>query len=195
METDLRKYVANYENFLDADYCKKAVKALKKAEWSTHQFYQAGSNDYVSYENELSVSWSNIKQRKEIQDKLHSGLQRYIDELQYMTKVGPKVYKWFGGWNGYSELRFNKYDETTQMKLHCDHIHSMFDGNRKGIPVLSILGVLNDDYEGGELIMWDQEKIELKGGSLLIFPSNFMYPHEVKPVTKGSRFSYVSWAW
>ena len=75
-------------------------------------------------------------------------MQRYIDELQDMTKVGPKVYEWFGGWNGYSELRFNKYDETTQMKLHCDHIHSMFDGTRKGIPALSLLGCLNDDYEG-----------------------------------------------
>ena len=193
METDLRKYVANYENFLDEDYCKKAVKALKKAEWSTHQFYQSGTGDYVSYENELSVSWSNIKQRKEIQDKLYEGLMRYCKELPDVS--GTRVHEWFNGWDRYSELRFNKYDETTQMKLHCDHIHSMFDGNRKGIPALSLLGCLNDDYEGGELIFWDDTEIKLKGGSLLIFPSNFMYPHEVKPVTKGSRYSYVSWAW
>ena len=193
MEKDLTKYVANYENFLDADYCKKTIRALKKAEWSTHQFYQSGSGNYVSYENELSVSWSNIRQRKEIQDKLHSGLTRYLTELPDVAKA--KVHNWFCGWEGYSELRFNKYDETTQMKLHCDHIHSMFDGQRKGIPTLSLLGCLNDDYEGGELIMWEDQEIELKGGSLLIFPSNFMYPHEVKPVTKGSRYSYVSWAW
>ena len=195
MEKDLTKYVANYENFLDADYCKKTIKALKKAEWSTHQFYQSESGKHVSYDNELSVSWSNIRQRKEIQDKLRSGLMRYLKELPEMTKVGQKVYEWFAGWNGYSELRFNKYDESTKMKLHCDHIHSMFDGNRKGIPTLSLLGCLNDDYEGGELLMWEDQEIELKGGSLLIFPSNFMYPHEVKPVTKGSRYSYVSWAW
>ena len=31
--------------------------------------------------------------------------------------------------------------------LHADHIHSMFDGEKKGIPILSVLGVLNDDYE------------------------------------------------
>ena len=42
----------------------------KKAEWSTHQFYQANSGDYKSYENDLSVSWSNVKQRKEIQERL-----------------------------------------------------------------------------------------------------------------------------
>ena len=138
MEKDLTRYMANYENFLDEDYCKKAVKALKKAEWSTHQFYQAGTGDYVSYENELSVSWSNIRQRKEIQDKLYEGLMRYVKELPEVADA--PVHKWFNGWDGYSELRFNKYDETTQMKLHCDHIHSMFDGNRKGVPVLSLLG-------------------------------------------------------
>ena len=193
MEMDLTKYVANYENFLDQDYCKKAVKALKKAEWSTHQFYQAETGNHVSYDNELSVSWSNIKQRQEIQDKLYNGLLRYCEELPDVA--GAKVHDWFNGWNGYSELRFNKYDKSTKMKLHCDHIHSMFDGNRKGIPALSLLGCLNDDYEGGELIMWEDQEIELKGGSLLIFPSNFLYPHEVKPVTKGSRYSYVSWAW
>jgi len=193
MEKDLTKYVANYENFLDQDYCKKAVKSLKKAEWSTHKFYNAGSDDYVSYENELSVSWSNVKQRKEIQDKLWEGLRRYVKELPDIS--GARIHQWYNGWNGYSELRFNKYDETTQMKLHCDHIHSMFDGERKGIPALSLLGCLNDDYEGGELIFWDETEIELKSGSLLIFPSNFLYPHEVKPVKKGSRYSYVSWAW
>ena len=194
MEMDLSKYVANYENFLDQDYCKKTIKDLKKAEWSTHQFYQSGSGEHVSYDNELSVSWSEINQKQEIQDKLHSGLQRYMDELPAVAKE-DNLHAWFSGWSGYSELRFNKYDESTQMKLHCDHIHSMFDGDRKGIPTLSLLGCLNDDYEGGELIMWEDQEIELKGGSLLIFPSNFMYPHQVKPVIKGSRYSYVSWAW
>lgn len=36
------------------------------------------------------------------------------------------------------------------MRKHYDHIHSIFDGQRKGIPVLSMLGILNNDYEGGE---------------------------------------------
>jgi len=81
------------------------------------------------------------------------------------------------------------------MKLHCDHIHSMFDGERKGVPTLTILGALNDDYEGGELLMFGDYKIDMPAGSVAVFPSNFMFPHEVKPVKKGIRFSYVSWTW
>ena len=81
------------------------------------------------------------------------------------------------------------------MANHCDHISSLFDGKRKGIPILSIIGLLNDDFEGGELIMFEDKKIDTKKGDLLIFPSNFMYPHEIMPVTKGVRYSYVSWVW
>jgi predicted 2-oxoglutarate/Fe(II)-dependent dioxygenase YbiX len=81
------------------------------------------------------------------------------------------------------------------MKQHCDHIHSLFEGERKGIPVLSIVGLLNDDFEGGEFIMWGDEVIPMSAGSVLVFPSNFMYPHRVNPVTKGTRYSFVSWSW
>jgi predicted 2-oxoglutarate/Fe(II)-dependent dioxygenase YbiX len=54
---------------------------------------------------------------------------------------------------------------------------------------------MNEDYEGGDFIMWETEKIELPQGSIMIFPSNFMYPHKVTPVTSGTRYSYVSWTY
>ena len=81
------------------------------------------------------------------------------------------------------------------MKLHCDHIQSIFDGSKKGIPTLTILGSLNNDYKGGELILFKDKKIDLKAGNVVVFPSNFLYPHEVKPVISGVRYSYVSWVW
>ena len=53
---------------------------------------------------------------------------------------------------------------------------------------------LNDDYEGGEWGFWNREKVvKLPKGSALLFPSNFMYPHEIMPVTKGTRYSIVTW--
>ena len=42
--------------------------------------------------------------------------------------------------------------------------------------------------------MWDTV-IDIPPGAVLIFPSNFMYPHKVEPVTKGTRYSYVSWVY
>ena len=73
-----------------------------------------------------------------------------------------------------------------------DHIHSLFDGQRKGIPILSILGVLNEGYEGGEFVFFQDYEVPLKAGDIMVFPSNFMYPHTVKELTKGERFTFVT---
>ena len=43
--------------------------------------------------------------------------------------------------------------------------------------------------------MFKDKEIKLKTGDILIFPSNFMYPHRVEPVKKGIRFSFVSWVY
>lgn len=53
---------------------------------------------------------------------------------------------------------------------------------------------LNDDYEGGEFSFWSGDKvIKAKKGSVIMFPSNFMYPHEILPVTSGTRYSIITW--
>ena len=112
------------------------------------------------------------------------------------TKSGSKEldFYWFDSWRGYSDIRFNRYSETQKMAFHMDHIHSLFD-DKKGIPILSCIGLLNDDYEGGEFIMFDNHEIKFKQGDLIIFPSNFLYPHKVEPVMRGIRYSFVSWVW
>ena len=61
---------------------------------------------------------------------------------------------------------------------------------------LSTVLFLNDDFEGGEFLMFNEEKeIKFKAGDIMIFPSVFLYPHRVAPVTKGIRDAFVSWVW
>ena len=113
--------------------------------------------------------------------KLWFEIQDYISSLNF---------PWFKGWQGYSLIRYNKYNLNKKMAEHCDHINTLFDG--KGIPILSLLIVLN---EGGEFVMFKNVEYKFKAGDLLIFPSNFLYPHRVNPVKKGTRYSVVSWVW
>ena len=50
------------------------------------------------------------------------------------------------------------------------------------------------NYEGGELILYEEEKgteMKKEQGTLVLFPSYML--HEVKPVTKGERNSLVAW--
>lgn len=183
----LKGYVKVYKDFFDQDLCKRVIKDLADAEWETHRFYDAQTNDYHSYSNELAIAQKYTDNTVFLNNKIWHAINQYI--------VKDFNYEWFNGWNGYTPVRFNKYDVNTQMRLHCDHIHSMFDGQRKGVPILTVLGALNEGYEGGEFVMWENEVIEIPAGSVIVFPSNFMYPHEVKPVKSGVRYSFVSWVW
>ena len=63
---------------------------------------------------------------------------------------------------------------------------------------LSIIMNLNEDYKGGELAFADQKNVVLKKlklgkRSIVFFPSNFMYPHSIQPITEGTRYSIVAW--
>jgi len=185
----LTDYVKVYEGHFPEDLCKAAIKEFEKIHWEKHQFYVSTTNQFVSYDNELSISQDYIFKKDEINSLIWKAIERYI------LKDFASFDKWFNGWEGHTDVRFNRYDPTTKMKIHCDHIQSMFDGQRRGIPTLTVLGLFNDDFEGGEFLMFEDQKIDLKAGSVMVFPSNFLYPHEVKPVTSGVRYSCVSWTW
>ena len=77
------------------------------------------------------------------------------------------------------------------MSSHVDNIHHSH-GQQYGYPQVSALLYLNDDYEGGEFYVAGK-MFEPEQGSGIIFPSNFMFPHEAKAVTKGMRWSIVTW--
>ena len=63
---------------------------------------------------------------------------------------------------------------------------------------LSVIINLNNDYKGGDLVFVDQKNKETKRcklnkGSIIFFPSNFMYPHGIEKITEGTRYSIVAW--
>ena len=187
MTEDLMYYAKLYRGVVSNEICDQTVKEMDTLEFQQHNFYNAktGENKPRSGSQELSMSWGNVSTKKQ--------LNKFVDDTAYKYVQDLKM-PWFTEYQGYSHVRFNKYAENKKMALHADHIHSLFDGERKGIPILSVLGVLNDDYEGGEFYLID-EKTDLSKGDILVFPSNFMYPHKVEPVTKGTRYSYISWVW
>jgi len=90
-----------------------------------------------------------------------------------------------------TDFRLNKYDVGGFMSKHTDNIHHSH-GQKYGYPQASVLLFLNDNFRGGEFIV-SEEQPTIKTGDAIIFPSNFMFPHEVKKITQGTRWSIVSW--
>ena len=55
---------------------------------------------------------------------------------------------------------------------------------------------LNNNYQGGafKLMVDNQEVTYVQNeGDCLMFPSNFMFPHQVEPISKGTRYALVAW--
>ena len=81
-------------------------------------------------------------------------------------------------------IYYHIFDKGSFFSKHNDKMHSR---------VFGIGTILNDDYEGGDLIMWEDTSFKFKTGDIMIFPSSFLYPHMVSDVIKGDRFTMVSW--
>ena len=215
MEKNIEKYVFVKQNFLDNEFCQHTIEELEQLNlWKKHNWVQYAPNQEQklvtaspSGENEPEIIISEemlgirpedekslvLKESsyKDINDfilqKILEVMQEYIDSLKF---------EWYkDSIHALTNVKFIKYSLNQTMKVHCDHLHQIFDGTIKGIPVFTIIGLLNDDYEGGNLVMFGDKKINTKKGDLIVFPSLFLFPHEVKPITKGIRYSYITWLW
>jgi hypothetical protein len=83
-------------------------------------------------------------------------------------------------------FNFIKYNKGQHFQYHHDH---GFSYNC----TVSMVAYLNDDYEGGGLHFSKQDILYTpKAGDLVIFPSNYMYPHRAMPVESGTKYSLVT---
>ena len=90
-----------------------------------------------------------------------------------------------------TDFRVNRYGTGGFMSEHADNIHHSH-GQQYGYPSASLLFFLNDDYEGGDIIIANTT-YKTEKNSAIMFPSNFMFPHYVNMITKGERYSIITW--
>jgi len=117
-------------------------------------------------------------------------LHFYFNEklIQYKSDLNILDY----GYQKIFDIEILKYENTGFYTWHVDHFAE--------IPrTMSCILLLNNDYEGGNLCFRNPDgsgewEVEVKPNRMIIWPSNFLYPHTVKPVTKGKRYSVVAWA-
>jgi len=101
-------------------------------------------------------------------------------------------------------VQFLKYDASNSGHFNRHHDDGYFaNGGFQYVASyrkFSTVTYINDDYEGGELTL-DTVKdpqgnpfsMKMPVGTTIIFPSDQRFPHEVKKVTKGTRYSIVCW--
>jgi PKHD-type hydroxylase len=130
-------------------------------------------------------------------------------EIQPYIHQANRLANWNFDWNFSEACQFTKYGPGQHYGAHCDSWEAPYDNpsnpdTHGKIRKLSVTCSLSDpsEYEGGELEFQFRNQDDptpkkkcveiLPRGSICVFPS-FVW-HEVKPVTKGIRYSLVIWS-
>tara|TARA_R100001015_G_C4633546_1_gene198675 strand:- start:3824 stop:4387 length:564 start_codon:yes stop_codon:yes gene_type:complete len=91
-----------------------------------------------------------------------------------------------------NQIDLLKYKPGGKYEIHVDNDTGAYR-------TLSCIINLNDDYKGGDLVFFnpmnkkEYKRVKCKTGTIIFFPSTFLFPHAIEPITKGVRYSIVSW--
>ena len=190
-KTTLQDTIFIVRKIIPDNLCDFVVQEIEKREWKPHTWYSATNNTFGSEETmELDVQGTSPELQQLLTPIIIQAGGAYNQNFAFLNSEKTQQIM-----NKFTTLRFNRYAPGQIMRQHHDHIHSIFDGKEKGIPVLSFILNFNDDYEGAKLFFWDDYELDLGKGDIVMWPSNFLYPHGVTEATKGKRYSAVTWAW
>ena len=190
-ESKLKDLIVVEEGLIPKNICDYVIQDIENREWRPHSWYNAQAGTFNSESTkELDV--------QNTTEELQALLTPYV--IAAGASYNEKVLFEGGGertlqiMNKFSKIRFNRYVPGQIMRTHWDHI-ALWGAGDHGIPTLSVIICFNDDYDGGELVFWDDYKVKPKAGSLILWPSLFLFPHGVAEVTSGKRYSGVLWCY
>ena len=187
---DLNHYIRVYENFLPLDKLQIMLKYfnsdLTKDLWQSGRVGDTGDGGRLD-KNVRVVDCIGLTNVSNSLTCVHFGwwLQKQIlnHVRQYVKDTGAEV-----GDMQFSDIEVLRY-KASEGGVYKPHVDSSLLYPRR----LSIIILLNNEYEGGQLEFPGVGKIAKTANTGIIWPSAFMYPHGVNPVTKGTRYSIVGW--
>jgi Rps23 Pro-64 3,4-dihydroxylase Tpa1-like proline 4-hydroxylase len=185
-DTPLKDFVKVFDNALDPAICQIILDEYKNSTEWTNTLTGSGHDPNARNCSVIPISFQDIinknpEIRQQIDQSLFECVSSCIDRYsEETTKTDLEIKED----SGYELLRY------FEGQFYVQHTDSFKESPRAITFILSI----NDDYEGGEISFFNRElTYKLKQGSCIMFPSNFMYPHEIRPIIKGTRYSIITW--
>lgn len=182
---ELKKYIMIVKNALSKEDCKLVLKEYKKSDdWIPAAVGGGGIRPDIRNVSTIGMSQQpviekNHDKRRQIDAMLFERTNKLIN-----TYISTHPFSSITQDTGYDLLRY----ETGG--FYVQHTDSFTDAPRE----ISCSLLLNDKFEGG-LFSFFNGKISYKldRGDAILFPSNFLYPHEITAVTNGTRYSIITW--
>lgn len=179
-ESFLQPFASFHGDFSDEE-CKKIIEYGNSLEKETAAIGSGNEGKNNKNIRDSDISW--ITPTEEI--------GWLFEKLRHIIIGANKECFGFELYGFYEAIQFTRYEAPSgKYNKHID------TGPGKITRKLSVTVQLSDsdDYEGGDLLIYDGPRGmsgDKKRGTITIFPS-FML-HEVTPVTKGTRYSLVTW--
>ena len=135
-------------------------------------------NDFKFKKSDIQDNWPFAKELQDIWQDCYDAQKPAVDD--YCQKFNIMELRYWEAFN------FIRYKTGQHFMEHSDHGYSYNC-------TVSLVTYLNDDYEGGGLNFRLQNlTYKPNAGDTVIFPSNYMYPHQALPVTSGIKYSLVT---
>ena len=127
-------------------------------------------------------------------------LRKKLDFTDENIWIFEKIKKWTNElnvgliWKSTPFSAFRKYRKGDFFVKHIDDLNEKYIIRGDGQKILTISIQLSDEdeYEGGDFLIWDNDKeiiVDKKIGNAIMYSANV--PHEVKEITKGVRISLI----
>lgn len=183
---NLKDYILVVENAIPSFFCDEIVAYYEVSDEWDHA--KIGGNPEQTNEEECS----SIDKSKRNCTEIH--LTESIFE-KHLFKIAKNCLKRYLIKHPDARTNVGRGEAFSILKYEPDGFYKEhIDADPMAPRVLSLSIVLNDEFTGGEFCFSDgNHKINLKKGSAIMFPSNFMYKHQVLPVKSGTRYSIVTW--
>jgi hypothetical protein len=139
------------------------------------------------------MNWLEIENflHKELNNKLNQYFKIIHNETFCPEKNYDQPFQFLKFNNLYTDFfMIQKYDKNTgKYTCHVDELY--FEDSHR---VITFIWYLNTVEEGGETVFWnDSYKIKPERGKLLLFPSQWMYPHKGSIPISDSKYIITGW--
>jgi len=180
---NLKDYIIVVPDIVPLALCDSILAEYKNCDGWYNAVVRSGENLKIRNCQSIEISRTDsIEKNKEVRQQIDKDM--FACASKSIIKYNNKFSCLIEEDSGYDLLKYEVGGFYSQHK----------DSFKERPRTISCSFALNDDYEGGEFAFFDRELVyKLKKGSCIMFPSNFMYPHEIMPVTSGTRYSIVTW--
>jgi predicted 2-oxoglutarate/Fe(II)-dependent dioxygenase YbiX len=179
----MKEYILEVKKTIPSVFCKKIIS------YFDNNYNNAGTVGLGVNKNIRNCLTRSLLETKSLGEKI------------CLNAVKEKIFQCVNHYKNKNDIHIEKISQLDILKYEANEFKAGYDfhqdfGHKCSERHLSISICLNNEYEGGEFVFdipGGHYTVPQNVGDAVIFPSNFMFPHQVNKVTRGTRYALIGW--